>query len=54
MRGFKVVLSKEQKKILTEFARRLVTNDRETLRMAMMDYVTALSLLKVTIHRGKN
>jgi hypothetical protein len=50
----KVVLSKEQKAILTELARRLGTSESETLRMALMDYVKELSLMKESIHRGKN
>ena len=50
----KVVLSKEQREILTELARRLGTSESETLRMALMDYVKELSLMKESIHRGKN
>ena len=50
----KVVLSKEQRAILTELARRLGTSESETLRMALMDYVKELSLMKETLHRGKN
>jgi hypothetical protein len=50
----KVVLSKEQRAILTELARRLGTSESETLRMALMDYVKELSLMKESIHRGKN
>ena len=49
----KVVLSKEQRAILTELARRLGTSESETLRMALMDYVKELSLMKETLHRGK-
>jgi hypothetical protein len=49
-----VVLSKEQKAILTELARRLGTSESETLRMALMDYAKELSLMKESIHRGKN
>jgi hypothetical protein len=33
----KVVLSKEQRAILSELARRLGTSESETLRMALMD-----------------
>jgi hypothetical protein len=33
----KVVLSKEQREILNELARRLGTSESETLRMALMD-----------------
>jgi len=50
----KVLLSKEQKEILIELARRLGTSESETLRMALMDYAKELSLMKETIHRGKN
>ena len=50
----KVVLSKEQREILAELARRLGTSESETLRMALMDYVKELSLMKETIHRNKN
>jgi hypothetical protein len=53
-RVVKVVLSKEQKEILTELARRLGTSESETLRMALMDYVKELSLMKESIHRGRN
>ena len=50
----KVVLSKEQREILTELARRLGTSESETLRMALMDYAKELSLMKESIHRNKN
>jgi hypothetical protein len=50
----KVVLSKEQKAILKELARRLGTSESETLRMALMDYAKELSLMKESIHSGKN
>jgi predicted transcriptional regulator len=50
----KVMLSKEQREILNELARRLGTSESETLRMALMDYAKELSLMKETIHRGKN
>jgi ribulose bisphosphate carboxylase small subunit len=49
----KVVLSKEQREILNELARRLGTSESETLRMALMDYAKELSLMKESIHRGK-
>jgi hypothetical protein len=48
----KVVLSKEQRGILSELARRLGTSESETLRMALMDYAKELSLMKESIHRG--
>ncbi len=50
----KVVLSKEQRAILSELARRLGTSESETLRMALMDYAKELSLMKESIHRGVN
>jgi hypothetical protein len=49
----KVVLSKEQKDILYELARRLGTSEREMLRMALMDYAKDLSMVKETVHREK-
>jgi predicted transcriptional regulator len=42
----KVVLSKEQKEILDELAKRLGTSESETMRMALMDYAKELSLIK--------
>jgi len=50
----KVVLSKEQREILCELARRLGTSESETLRMALMDYAKELSLIKESIHKGRN
>jgi hypothetical protein len=50
----KVWLSKEQREILSELARRLGTSESETLRMALMDYAKELSLMKESIHRGKD
>jgi hypothetical protein len=50
----KVVLSEEQKEILDGLARRLGISESETLRMALMDYAKELSLMKESIHRGKN
>jgi hypothetical protein len=50
----KVVLSKEQRAILSELARRLGTSESETLRMALMDYAKELNLLSESIHRGQN
>jgi hypothetical protein len=47
----KVVLSKEQRQILDELARRLGTSESETLRMAFMDYAKELSLVMEVIHR---
>jgi hypothetical protein len=48
----KVVLSKEQREILNELARRLGTSESETLRMALRGYAKELSLMKESIHRG--
>ena len=50
----RVVLSKEQKEILCELARRLGTSESETLRMAFMDYAKELSLVKESLHKRKN
>jgi len=50
----KVVLSKEQKEILDELARRLGTSESETLRMALMDYAKELNLISERIHRMGN
>jgi ribulose bisphosphate carboxylase small subunit len=50
----KVVLSKEQKEILKELARRLGTSESETLRMALMDYAKELSLIKEIVHKIGN
>jgi hypothetical protein len=47
----KVVLSKQQREILDELARRLGTSESETLRMALMDYAKELSLVVEIIHR---
>ncbi|MEM0313440.1 MAG: ribbon-helix-helix protein, CopG family [Candidatus Bathyarchaeia archaeon] len=45
----KVVLSKEQKEILEELARRLGASESETMRMALMDYAKELSLIEERI-----
>jgi predicted DNA-binding protein len=50
----KVVLSKEQKEILDDLARRLGTSESETLRMALMDYAKELSLIKERVQRIGN
>lgn len=47
----KVVLSREQKEILGELARRLGTSESETLRMALMDYAKELSIVRERIHK---
>jgi predicted nucleic acid-binding protein len=50
----KVVLSKEQKEILNELARRLGTSESETLRLALMDYAKELSLIRERVCRMGN
>ncbi len=50
----KVVLSKEQREILDELARRLGISESETLRMALMDYAKELSLIREKIHKMGN
>ncbi len=49
----KVWLSKEQREILSELARRLGASESEILRLALMDYAKELSLVKETLHRTK-
>jgi hypothetical protein len=49
----KVVLSKQQKEILTILSTRLGTSESETLRMALMDYAKELNIIKETIHPKK-
>lgn len=50
----KVVLSKEQKEILTELSERLGTSESETMRMALMDYAKEVHLLTETVQRTKS
>lgn len=49
----KVILSKQQREILSELASRLGTSESEMLRMALMDYAKEVSLMKEQIHRGR-
>lgn len=49
----KVVLSKQQKEILTALSTRLGTSDSETLRMALMDYAKELNIINETLHHRK-
>ncbi|MCL5876650.1 MAG: ribbon-helix-helix protein, CopG family [Candidatus Bathyarchaeota archaeon] len=49
----KVVLSKQQKEILTELSRRLGTSESETLRTALMDYAKELNIITETIQRKR-
>jgi hypothetical protein len=50
----KVVLSKEQKEILNELAKRLGISESETLRTALMDYAKELSLIRERMHKIAN
>lgn len=50
----KVVLSKEQRGILEELAKRLGISESETLRMALMDYAKELSLLGEKVRKASN
>ncbi len=50
----KVILSKEQKGILTELSTRLGTSDSEAMRLALMDYTKELSLMSEIIHMSKS
>ncbi len=50
----KVVLSRQQKDILCELARRLGTSESEMLRLALMDYAKELSLMKEAILAEKS
>jgi predicted transcriptional regulator len=47
-------MSKEQKEILDELARRLGTSESETMRMALMDYAKELGLMQERIRREKS
>ncbi|MCS7115146.1 MAG: ribbon-helix-helix protein, CopG family [Nitrososphaerota archaeon] len=47
----KVFLSKEQKEILEELAKRLEASESETLRMALMDYAKELSLMEERVRK---
>jgi hypothetical protein len=49
----KVVLSKQQKQILTELAARLGTSESETMRMALMDYAKELNLINQTLQKKR-
>lgn len=49
----KVVLSHEQREILLELASRLGTSESEAIRMALMDYVKDLSLMKEALHKKR-
>lgn len=47
----KVWLSKEQREILGELARRLGASESEIMRLAFMNYAKDLSLVKEQVHR---
>jgi hypothetical protein len=49
----KVVLSKQQKEILTILSTRLGISESETLRMALMDYAKELNIINETLHHKK-
>lgn len=46
----KVLLSKQQKEILEEIARKLGISESETMRKAFMDYAEKLNLVKEKVH----
>jgi hypothetical protein len=50
----KVVLSTQQKQILTELSRRLGTSESETLRTALMDYAKQLNMINETLRPIKS
>ena len=47
----KVLLSKEQRKILDEIAEKLGQSESETMRMALMDYAKELNVLFHTMNK---
>ncbi|MCL4430474.1 MAG: hypothetical protein M1540_02385 [Candidatus Bathyarchaeota archaeon] len=49
----KVVLSREQREILSELSTRLGTSESEAMRMALMDYIKELSLMTEALHHKK-
>jgi hypothetical protein len=49
----KVVLSKEQKAMLCELARRLGVSESEMLRTMLMEYAKDLRLVAETVYREK-
>ncbi|MCW3999755.1 MAG: ribbon-helix-helix protein, CopG family [Candidatus Bathyarchaeota archaeon] len=49
----KVVLSKEQKEILTALSNKLGTSDSETMRIALMDYAKEVNLINEPLQRKK-
>lgn len=49
----KVVLSREQKTILYELARRLGVSESEALRTTLMDYAKDMNLVMETVQRDR-
>jgi hypothetical protein len=49
----KVVLSKQQKQILTTLSTRLGISESEALRTSLMDYAKQLNLITDTLHWEK-
>jgi len=49
----KVVLREEQKDILCELAKRLITNEREIFCTALMRYAKDLCMIKENVYREK-
>ena len=49
----KVVLSREQKTILCELARRLGVSESEIMRTTLMDYAKDLQVVLESVHREK-
>jgi hypothetical protein len=49
----KVVLSREQKRILCELARRLGVSESEMMRTTLMDYAKDLQVVLESVHREK-
>jgi hypothetical protein len=49
----KVVLSKEQKAILVEMARRFGASESEMMRTALMDYAKEISLVAEVVHKER-
>ncbi len=47
----KVVMSREQREILSELARRLGTSESEMLRTAFMEYAKEVSMVKERLHQ---
>ena len=46
----KVILSKEQRKILKKIAQKLGLSESEVMRIALMGYAKSISLIKEQVH----